>query len=176
LTVVAAYSQQPAKRFDFEQLKKDNAAFLDRVGTPFTPADRWLCEDSTYFDAGATGTPAVIFLGFSGCAPCRFLLHALDEVLPDKRYQQYRFAYVTFDEPATINKEFEDMSLEQEDKVKVITLSKEYIQANNMTRGYPTIFFVNADRTIAAIQTGGSADDKKAAIKWWREQLNNVGM
>jgi thiol-disulfide isomerase/thioredoxin len=160
--------------FDANAFKKHMQSFINKKnGDTFGPIEEWECINGTYFDLNKVTTPSVVFLGFSSCAPCRFYLPIFADMAAKKQYDGYNFIYITFDDSTAIREEFSSAKVTDQN-LKVVTLSKAYLNANNFAMGYPTIYFLNSDKTINDLEIGGTTDNLKAARKWWHSELDKL--
>lgn len=178
ISVLNVHGQSNPKKndssFDASAFKKRMQVFINKKnGDTFAPIEEWKCINGTEFDLNKATTPSVVFLGFSSCVPCRFYLPIFAELATEKRYAGYNFIYITFNDSATIREEFKSEQITDQN-LKVVTLSKEYLHANNLAMGYPTIYFLNADKTISGVEIGGTTDNIKEARKWWRSELDKL--
>ncbi len=162
---------KPTGKFDFENLKRDEAAFMDREGKKFIQPGLWTCLDGAIIDISKEQKPTILFLGFASCVPCRLLMTALSEVIQEKAYRNYSFIYLTFDSKGSINEEI-DTQVQQH--LKIVQVSKEYIAQHNLAMCYPTIFFLRADNTVDIIQRGGLTENKNQVKHWWRKELDKL--
>lgn len=157
-----------AARFDPEAFKREQAAFTGRQGSRLALADKWKCTDGSFIFLDSIKGPVVLFVGFSTCAPCRALMIALNSILADRSYSDISFVYLTYDRSDQISEEFG--LLRNLSGMHRISVSRDYIHQHRLAMGYPTVFFLNGNKIIERIETGGPTGGEEA-ISWWKQRL-----
>ena len=159
-----------SSQFNIEQFKKQQLAFSAKTGSRFLQPDPWQCDDSTTLNTDGIKRPFVLFLGYYGCTPCRVLMKSLDEVLQDHTYDDVSFIYMTFDGSATVHEELDHYRNLRH--LRRVLVTGEYITKHDLAMGFPTVYFVKQDHTIAYLETGGASENGAAVDQWWRQHLN----
>lgn len=159
-----------SQKFDAKKFKKQQQAFENKTGTRFRQSSPWICEDSSRLDIDNIDGPFVLFLGYYGCAPCRVLMKSLDSVLQQEAYKHITFVYMTMDGTESIHEELNPLKSLQ--RMHRVIVTRDYINAHDLARAYPTIYFVKSNRIISNFKTGGPSEHDPEVDNWWRQHLD----
>ena len=167
-----SHAQQKSGKMDMTDFKKKSKAFYDRkIGEMFAPIEEWKCMNGDYFDLNKAQGPAVIYLGFYGCAPCRQAMPLYAQLSLEKKYNGYNFVYLTFDDSATINEELSKAKI-AEHKMRLVSLPETYMRAKGMALGFPVIYFLDNEKTVKMIYAYGELNGQIDSLQYWHSLLD----
>lgn len=164
------------KRGDkFEPPTKQIAAFIsNKVDNPFPNIDTLKAYTSAPFYFKDIDKPSIIYFGADGCAPCRLALPIVAKISNDPKYKNYNFIYVTYDDSATIRKEFTSTSHIDMSNMTILLTSLAEINDDRMVYAYPTVYYLDAHKVVKIVTVGGKMGDLEKVEADIRAKLDSV--
>ncbi len=167
-------AQEKSAKMDVAAAMKQWKIFYKRkIGDMFAPIEEWKCVNGGYFDLNKAQGPAIIYLGFYGCPPCRQEMPLYAELSLEKKYSGYNFVYLTFDDSATISEELNTAKI-SEHKIKLVSLPEKYIRSKGMANAFPVVYFLDQEKTVKMIHAFGLLSGSLDSINYWHSLLDSL--
>lgn len=155
-------------------IEQNKKLYSSKINKQFTPLDEWSCLSGLSLNIATLHKPAILLLGFSGCAPCRTAIPVLNSLAAKEKYTGYTFAYMTFNTKEQIEQEFNELNVPINSHINIVSVPQEYIINNKIAIGYPVIYFIRSNKTVSAIHTHGLLDGPIESEQYWESIIDTL--
>jgi len=163
------------KSFDFNKQQQQMQLFMERrINTTFPDIDTLQTLSGSPFYFNKINKPTMVYIGFDGCAPCRFALPLFIKTANEIKYKDYNFVYLSYDNAATIYDELKQQKAQDLKAIKIVTIPHDLIDDDQLVIGYPTVYYVNAERKIKYVTMGGTTEGADKLRDEWHAKLDSL--
>jgi thiol-disulfide isomerase/thioredoxin len=174
LKASVSYAQKSKNENFGAIIEQNKKLYSSKINQQFYPLHTWGCLGGDSLNIGRVKKPAILLLGFSGCAPCRTAIPVLNSLATKEKYAGYTFAYMTFNTKEQIAQEFDELNVPIISHIKIVSVPQEYITNNKIATGYPVIYFIRSNKTVSAIHTHGLLDGPIESEQYWESIIDTL--